>query len=145
MIRCIKCGTEKPNKEFAWKQLGKRRATTCRECHAKYRAQHYEDNKQDYLDKARVTNVEYTERFREFIFQYLLTHPCVDCGFSDIRALDFDHVKGKKRLDVSRMKTYSLETVQKEIEKCEVRCANCHRIKTSERRNDRRNQHRPVV
>lgn len=65
----------------------------------------------------------------EYIRNYLREHPCVDCGEDDIVVLDFDHVRGKKRHNVSNLKSYSLQAVKKEIKKCAVRCANCHRRK----------------
>ena len=57
----------------------------------------------------------------------------MDCGESDLRVLDFDHVRDKKTLNVPRMaaaRTYGWERIQQEIAKCEVRCANCHRKRT---------------
>ena len=47
--------------------------------------------------------------------------------------LDFDHVRGTKKRSIGVMVcsgAVSLETLQEEIAKCDVRCANCHRIKT---------------
>lgn len=68
------------------------------------------------------------------IVQYLKSHPCIDCGESDIRVLDFDHVDpSSKTQNVTRMacaSTYSWDRVKEEIDKCEIRCANCHRKKT---------------
>ncbi len=95
---------------------------------------HYSKNKQYYLDK----NKKIIIRNRKFINEYKKTHPCVDCGFSDIRVLDFDHKSSEKKFMVlTRMAgdCYSIERLKKEIKKCDVRCANCHRIKTSQRRN----------
>ena len=71
-------------------------------------------------------------RNKAFILQYLVTHPCVDCGEADPIVLEFDHVKGKKTCDISKMSGHarSLLVIEKEIAKCEVRCANCHRRKT---------------
>ena len=64
---------------------------------------------------------------------YLKTHPCVDCGEGNPVVLEFDHVRGAKKKELSRMWTtgYALETIKEEIEKCEVRCRNCHAIKTA--------------
>lgn len=59
---------------------------------------------------------------------------CVDCGNVDIRVLDFDHVRGTKLTGVSMLVGYRIERILAEIAKCEVRCANCHRIKTWERK-----------
>lgn len=60
---------------------------------------------------------------------------CVDCGYCDSPvALDFDHVTGKKVANVSSLVRRARAQVDAEIAKCEVRCANCHRIKTAERR-----------
>ena len=64
---------------------------------------------------------------------YLATHSCVDCGESDIIVLQFDHVRGKKRGNVSSLarQGVSLDIVIMEIKKCEIRCANCHVRKTA--------------
>lgn len=56
---------------------------------------------------------------------------CVDCGERNHIVLDFDHIKDKK-YNVSRMihDGFSWAAIKKEIAKCEVVCANCHRIRT---------------
>jgi len=76
-------------------------------------------------------------RNRQFLADYLAEHPCVDCGENDPLVLDFDHVRGKKKQNVSRMVVdgYCLKTLLKEISKCEVRCANCHRRKSAKQLN----------
>lgn len=74
------------------------------------------------------------KRNREFIDNYLLSHSCVDCGKEDIDVLEFDHVRGIKNIEVTTMiHSNSIDKIKEEIEKCEVRCANCHkkRHKTS--------------
>jgi hypothetical protein len=45
--------------------------------------------------------------------------------------LDFDHIKDKK-YNISRMihDGFSWKAIKKEVEKCEVVCANCHRVRT---------------
>lgn len=72
----------------------------------------------------------------EFIEMYKKNHPCVDCGNSDIRVLDFDHIGNNKLTEVSKMAKdiWSLDRIKREINKCQIRCSNCHRIKTWERR-----------
>ena len=72
---------------------------------------------------------------RDFVTQYLSSHPCVDCGESNIIVLEFDHTRGKKIEPVSVMvvRGHSIKNIAKEIEKCDVRCANCHRIATAKR------------
>lgn len=75
-------------------------------------------------------------RNRKIVTEHLQTHPCVDCGNTDIRVLEFDHVRGDKLGNVSHAvhRTWSEEKLLAEIAKCEVRCCNCHRIVTIERR-----------
>lgn len=78
----------------------------------------------------------YDRKRRKNIYEYLdavkLARGCTDCGYREHAiALDFDHVRGKKLRNLSQCRT--MKTVKVEIEKCEVRCANCHRIKTWER------------
>lgn len=59
---------------------------------------------------------------------------CVDCGERDPLVLDFDHV-GPKSANVKRLVWYggSIATIDAEIARCEIRCANCHRRVTAER------------
>ena len=59
---------------------------------------------------------------------------CTDCGENNPIVLDFDHIKDKK-YNVSRMihDGFSWRAIKKEIDKCEVVCANCHRIRTYNR------------
>jgi transcription elongation factor Elf1 len=59
---------------------------------------------------------------------------CVDCGEKNHIVLDFDHIKDKK-YNVSRMihDGFTWASIKKEVLKCEVVCANCHRIRTHRR------------
>ncbi len=70
------------------------------------------------------------EQFRSFVQAHLDANPCVDCGERDLRVLQFDHVRGKKLTEVSKLRGCSLKRVQAEVAKCVVRCGNCHRRKT---------------
>ncbi len=69
-----------------------------------------------------------------FLYQHLLKNPCVDCGESDVTVLEFDH-KGivPKLKTVSQLARahFPIDKIQKEIDKCEVRCANFRRRKTA--------------
>jgi hypothetical protein len=62
---------------------------------------------------------------RSFVLDYLSD---VDCGESDADVLEFDHRDPKlKSFNLSEGHTQTLKAVKLEIEKCDVRCANCHR------------------
>lgn len=64
----------------------------------------------------------------------LKTGPCVDCGNTfPPECMDFDHVRGRKDKNVGSMFTYSIQKIQQEVAKCELVCANCHRIRTRKR------------
>ena len=79
-------------------------------------------------------------RNKNFVKSYLEKHPCVDCGNNNIIVLEFDHVRGEKLGNISKIVSTgrSLRFLLREIEKCEVRCANCHRIVTHRRRQQER-------
>jgi len=60
--------------------------------------------------------------------------PCKDCGgrFPPV-CMDFDHVRGEKLFQLAEGFCRSAADVADEIAKCEVVCANCHRIRTHSR------------
>ena len=61
----------------------------------------------------------------------------MDCGIQyPAHVMQFDHVRGEKRYPVSAYSygNYSLKEMLKEIEKCELVCANCHAERTHQRR-----------
>ena len=62
---------------------------------------------------------------------------CIDCGYAaHAEALQFDHTSNDKKGNVSDLirSDYSWTTIMAEINKCEIRCANCHAVKTSHRK-----------
>lgn len=130
--QCARCKKHKKLSLYSWKNRNKGwKNSLCKPCHADYRREHYQDHKQKYIQKAKKWNKQQTKILQKLILEYLQSHSCVDCGVTDIRVLDFDHRK-EKFMGVSQMvrNCYSIEAVKQEIEKCDVRCANCHRIKT---------------
>lgn len=95
--------------------------------------------------KARVKKYRNThERQSQFrdrlkLIQDAKDKPCVDCGNRfPLIAMDFDHVpgRGKKLFNITLSQYRSVESIKKEMTKCEVVCSNCHRV-----RSHRRKQH----
>jgi hypothetical protein len=134
---CPGCGEERDSERvFAWKnKKNGTRQRWCKFCQAAANKTHYQNNKQVYLERALTRNARVNTENKRRLYAYLSSHPCVDCGESDIRVLEFDHVLGNKTLDIARLldRAISWSKIEVEIAKCEVRCANCHRIKTLER------------
>ena len=82
----------------------------------------YNDRKQRQYDRAREKKVQAQ------LAKYKAEKGCIDCGEKDPVVLDFDHVRGEKIFSMSRgAYKASQERIEAEMEKCDVRCANCHR------------------
>jgi hypothetical protein len=135
--RCSTCKQDKPLEAF--NRLTKApdgRQYSCRECNRRY----HETNKQRHNAQIRERSRRLRSEIREWIRGYLSTHPCVDCGETDPVVLEFDHLRDKVR-NVSGLVTRdNLRAVQREIAKCEVVCANCHRRRTYRRQDSVRNR-----
>ena len=133
--KCIKCDEKKDLKQFAFKNKAKGiRSSICRACHKEYVVDHYQRNKSAYNHRARCNMPRYRKKLQQAIIDYLKTHPCVDCGENDPVVLDFDHRdSSKKIMAVAQLitKIVSLDRLMIEIEKCDIRCANCHRRRTA--------------
>ena len=106
----------------------------CRACQSSYLRDHYLRNTAAYSQRRLESGRRYRGRNRSYMIDFLATHPCVDCGETDPVVLDFDHIdRSTKEYEVSNVVRWgcSLERVKREIERCVVRCACCHRRKTA--------------
>jgi hypothetical protein len=67
------------------------------------------------------------QRNREYINSIKQGNKCLKCGESHISCLVFHHRdRREKEYTISDMDNMSLETIKKEIEKCDMLCHNCH-------------------
>lgn len=132
MRTCKKCGYVGPDDDFMTKRVKNRqyKMNRCNECEkARNRARMATPKMRKKQSDAKIKRrIENSKR----IYEYLLNHPCVDCGESDPLVLQFDHVRETKSYMISDgIHTYCWESLLLEIAKCDVRCANCHIRKTT--------------
>ena len=132
MKRCCACKSEQPIENFNRNKCRKDGLQSrCRPCdqhraREKYRGSSIEQ------EKTKLRSKTLSDSNNEFVYALLLVSKCVTCGENDPATLDFDHlVPEDKHLNVSRMKKHSRKTLEAEIAKCQIICANCHRKKTA--------------
>src|ERR1035437_10729198 len=71
---------------------------------------------------------------KKYLVDKLKDWPCMDCGGSfPPCCMDFDHVRGKKLFEVSSIVVGKWDKILKEIAKCDLVCANCHRLRHKKR------------
>lgn len=115
---CTKCGERKPMSEFyAHAKYGYRKP--CRQCFRAY-----------LIDRKREP--------AEYVRQFKLSRGCMDCGLKTDRpeVYDLDHRPGEQKVEKLSMLVNmgNLDAVIAECAKCDVVCANCHRIRTEDRK-----------
>ena len=129
---CARCKQEKALAEFA-----KKRATDyqpyCRNCQQEYRREHYRKNRAKYLAKVKDRKAQLLR-----ILRRAKDKPCADCGVKyPYYVMDLDHRQGECKLGnfaaVIRWGALTENSLRLEIAKCEVVCANCHRMRTHRR------------
>ena len=135
---CRVCKIEKETDNFSWSKTGIQRSTRCKECQNTLSKKHYEKCTKKYLERDRASRKKYFDETNIKLYNYLLEHPCVQCNESEPLFLDFDHVVGETKFaNISAMTRSRItwEKIEKEIEKCQVLCVKCHRIKTLKEQN----------
>ena len=116
---CSKCRLEKPVGDFDFRMAGiGKRQSQCRECRRSVIKKHDADR--------------YTKH-KEIINKIKLERGCIDCGFKGHpSALHFDHRDPDfKKFPIASGLRRNLDSIFEEISKCDVRCANCHSIRTT--------------
>lgn len=109
---CSKCKRELPIENFHWRDKAKgTRRSECKDCHNAYMKNVYKDKKDTLQDLKSELK-------------------CAKCGENRGYVLDFHHKDPTtKESTIARMTSnkYTLDKLEKELEKCIVLCANCHR------------------
>ena len=132
MKTCRVCGDQHPLEDFPPQpQLDDGRDTRCYPCLRAYNRSRYAKSP-DLRAKRYAYTLQARLRNQKFVWDYLEAHPCVDCGESDPVVLQFDHKDpSKKSFGIGNRESVSLSKLQEEIDKCDVRCANCHTRRTA--------------
>lgn len=88
------------------------------------------------VDKVIQTRKKHRQKAKDVINAIKESTPCTDCKKKyPAVVMDFDHVHGNKTKEVSAyMRGGNLIDALEEIKKCELVCANCHRLRTESRR-----------
>lgn len=123
----------------AWRERNKQRllayARKYRETHKEQRAA----NNRDWHHRNRLSVKRRHKKYhavrlqdrRKLINDLKMRAGCRDCGYNKApEALHFDHVRGIKLFNVASTLNRAWHRTLREIEKCEVVCANCHSIRT---------------
>jgi hypothetical protein len=132
---CTRCGRTLDLTAFNFKHRARGTYQSyCNNCSRAYVRDQYSRNRPYYIRKAVARNPNERRALMLRIVSYLREHACVDCGEADPVVLDFDHeVRSAKLHEIGYMvsKCYGWGTIEAEIAKCAVRCANCHRRRTA--------------
>lgn len=133
-----RCSTCKKNKKEITDNFYKKKKggwePSCIPCLKKKSKKYYHSNSKRAKKSSTISRKKRQFISKSYVFNYLKIHPCIDCGESNILTLEFDHINPKnKKYNISWLVTQGcpIPLIKKEIKKCEVRCANCHKIKTS--------------
>lgn len=109
-----------------------------------YLRDYYKKNKAKFIERYHADKPRHYERsrtrylkIRQYILDVKSATPCSDCNVAyPACVMDFDHLRDKS-FNVSNLRYWSsLDRVKDEIAKCDVVCANCHRLRTQRRKEE---------
>jgi hypothetical protein len=131
--RCCGCKNDKSIEDFAInRSKSDGRATMCKACKKAYNQAYYAVTRDRHKPGRAASRILARESAQRNVHEYLRSHPCIDCGETDIVVLEFDHLRDKK-FGISDMINAGMRwpRILAEIEKCDVVCANDHRRRTA--------------
>lgn len=103
-----------------------------------YANNHYEANKEEYKSRSAASNIRSRKRNARYIQDIKAKTPCNDCGKKyPYYVMQFDHIYEKNGAVANLARaSVSIARIQREIDGCEIVCANCHAERTWSRKND---------
>jgi len=104
-----------------------------------YTRKWYADNREKCCEATRKHRKKSHEKLASVLWVLKSERPCFDCGgmFSP-EAMDFDHVRGEKLFNVGDVFNHPWDEVRREMDKCDLVCACCHRLRTQVRRDKKK-------
>jgi len=131
---CTKCNNIKDCTEFRFRNKAKNKLSPwCKECFSKYERKKWNESKERRDSNKNHCNIRKI-RNSQYIWDYLSAHPCEKCGETNQIVLGFHHIdRNNKIMEISILSrgAWSIETIESELKKCQVLCANCHLIVTA--------------
>ena len=125
---CSKCKRELPLENFRWKNKAQgKKHSQCKKCQSKQEHQHYIESKERRIQVRE--RADWSKENNTTLVDYYRSLGCKKCGDKRFYVIDFHHRNSnEKDGTINHMiKSTSYDTLKKEIEKCDVLCANCHR------------------
>lgn len=129
---CSHCKTEKPVGEFhANKSKADGLSSLCRACQNLASKKYYQKNVGKMRERNNLTNQKRRESLRR-----LKSNPCSDCGQTfPFYVMEFDHREPvQKEFNIADSIKKSRDSFNRELQKCDLVCSNCHRIRTFTRK-----------
>jgi hypothetical protein len=132
MKRCPSCKQLLPVTSFnRRKRSANGRQSYCRSCNSASSRKYHYANKADHNRQIHLRSRKIAGEMKRLLYEYLLEHPCVDCGEADPVVLEFDHLRDKiANVSALAASGSGWPEILAEIAKCEVVCASCHRRRT---------------
>ena len=132
---CFSCKESKETSEFRSRGKG-RLQSKCKDCHKEYDKIWHQKNKERRNSLKLKAQKIRAERIKSFV-RSIKDIPCKDCQNSfPFYVMQYDHISNNKVGNIANMvaRAFSMQTILDEIAKCELVCANCHAIRTWNRR-----------
>lgn len=129
---CSTCKTPKLESEFNKNKSRKDNLNTiCKICSRERSKRYYKENPVKHKENVKSRKLQIDQENQTKVIEYLLKHPCIRCNESDILTLEFDHIVDKEiNICTALQLGWTWKRIEKEISKCQVLCANCHRRKS---------------
>lgn len=123
---CTKCPQNGPQPLYNFAIKSKtQRSPVCKTCKCDYNKQHYQANKANYIARAKIR----TKAIRDWLKELKSKLNCNRCNETHPATIQFHHTDPTtKEITLGSAIRYgwNKKRILKEIEKCEVLCANCH-------------------
>ncbi len=127
---CYRCYIDKTQEEMQVRR-GKT-LSVCSTCFIRHYAKLCKTDA-ELKETQRASDLRSKRKRQAIVKEHLENAACMDCGYSNWIALEFDHREPKKKFkEIGRLLANgTMRQLRNEIAKCDIVCSNCHTIRTA--------------